>query len=703
MARFLRHVVEASLAGDEAALKESSIGVAVFDREPTYNPKEDPVVRSEARRLREKLQRYYDREGQADTVLIHLPKGGYTAQFEIVAALEVAVEEPVSGLPAPALPPPPRRSRIWVVALLVGMTLGASGMALLRGLHKSVGPLHPVSVYPLTSLPGQELDPTLSPDGKQVAFSADSGTGNFDLFVVGTDGGEPRRLTASADRDLHPAFSPDGQTIAFLRASSAGIEVWTIGVDGRNATKISEIRWFEWFNWRSDLLFSTGYPGPSWVPDGKSLILADVSGTQQGAALWEFEMATGSRRQVTRPANLAHDFFPSVSPDGRHIAFVRQFSASTCDLFVVDRRTGEERRLTTEARDVRGLAWMPDGRSLVYSSTRNGAYQLWRLFLSGGAGPEPVAAPGDRLLTPTISRDGRLLAYTSSTINVNLWRQPLDGRGPARPLVVSSGSNLFPRYSPDGRRIAWASDRTNGWEIWVADADGSRPRQLTRLAHRSSGRLLGTPRWSPDGQWIAFDARVSPNCGIYLVPSAGGEPRLLERNQWEERNPSFSRDGRWIYFNSNRGGTVQVWRRPVAGGPPVRLTTRRGYDAAESPDGRTVYFLPALAEPGIWRVSPDGSGESMLLAAAPFLVRRHWDVVGGRLYFLGHDAEPRTVMRLDPAGGNPERVLTLDRELIADINSLSVSPDGLWLLYARPDRVESNLMAVVLQQARGTP
>src|SRR5215471_15452568 len=76
LSRFLRHVVENTVHGTETSLKESAIGIAVFNRRPSYDPKLDPIVRVEARRLRARLDDYYRRTGGEDPVRICLPKGG---------------------------------------------------------------------------------------------------------------------------------------------------------------------------------------------------------------------------------------------------------------------------------------------------------------------------------------------------------------------------------------------------------------------------------------------------------------------------------------------------------------------------------------------------------------------------------------------------------------------------------------------------
>jgi adenylate cyclase len=86
LSRFLRFAVDQALAGENGSSKETSIGVEIFGRSPDYDPGADPVVRVEARRLREKLAEYYDREGRDDRIHIAMPKGGYLPAFEIRGA-----------------------------------------------------------------------------------------------------------------------------------------------------------------------------------------------------------------------------------------------------------------------------------------------------------------------------------------------------------------------------------------------------------------------------------------------------------------------------------------------------------------------------------------------------------------------------------------------------------------------------------------
>lgn len=117
LSRFLRYIVENALPGKGAILKESVIGVEVFHRGSSYDPKADPIVRVEARRLRTRLQAYYKKSGLDEPIRVSLPKGGYVPAFEI-AAPSVEEEKDGSEITAPITAPPARRefSRLWILA-----------------------------------------------------------------------------------------------------------------------------------------------------------------------------------------------------------------------------------------------------------------------------------------------------------------------------------------------------------------------------------------------------------------------------------------------------------------------------------------------------------------------------------------------------------------------------------------------------------
>src|SRR4051794_27525371 len=132
---FLRYVVDEALAGRGERIKAYSIAVEVLGRDEGFDANADPAVRIEAGRLRRALEHFYLVAGQADPVLIEIPKGAYVPVFTARAApAGEVVPEPDRPPPTPA--PPPRRA--WMAAVVpsvlaaIILLLGASGLALLR-------------------------------------------------------------------------------------------------------------------------------------------------------------------------------------------------------------------------------------------------------------------------------------------------------------------------------------------------------------------------------------------------------------------------------------------------------------------------------------------------------------------------------------------------------------------------------------------
>jgi hypothetical protein len=131
MSRFLRFILEAQLDGREGELKESLIGIEVFGRKPGFDPKRDSTVRSEAARLRARLAEYYDGEGRGDSLVIELPKRGYTPRFR---QLETAGETAPQAIDDERKTPP---RRLWPMVALAGLAVATAAGSWWRFQHQS--------------------------------------------------------------------------------------------------------------------------------------------------------------------------------------------------------------------------------------------------------------------------------------------------------------------------------------------------------------------------------------------------------------------------------------------------------------------------------------------------------------------------------------------------------------------------------------
>jgi Tol biopolymer transport system component len=537
---------------------------------------------------------------------------------------------------------------------------------------------------PLTSYPGRQVTPALSPDGKQVAFAWDGEQGgNFDIYVKLVDAGTPLRLTSNPANELAPAWSPDGRYIAFCQEFSNHVEIWMIPALGGAERKLGE---------------SAVCGGLSWSPDGKFLALVDKNAHGEPYSIFLLSVETGDKRRLTSsPAEYIGDVGPRFSPDGKTLAFLRSSSTLSADIYVLPvtpdgRSLGDPRRLTHDDRSIFAGDWTADGRRIVYSSDQPVSINLWTIPASGGT-PERLTVGGENASDLSVSRVGSRLVYQRDVVDLNIWRIPgpssYDRKSVPSRLIASTQVDEEPQFSPDGKRIAFTSSRSGSYEVWICDREGRNPVQLTS----SNGPQLGSPRWSPDSRWIAFDSPKEGNSDIYVISADGGQQRRLTSGPSNNVRPSWSRDGRWIYFGSNRSGVSQIWKEPAAGGAAVQVTRSGGEEAFESADGKFVY-LAKLGVTGIWRVPVEGAEESQVLDGAK---ENLWmlsdegicffdlkNPTGPALKFYSFTARETTLLRQFPQDTRIDELAT----------ALAVSPDGRWILYTQLDQAGSNLMIV---------
>jgi Tol biopolymer transport system component/DNA-binding winged helix-turn-helix (wHTH) protein len=340
---------------------------------------------------------------------------------------------------------------------------------------------------PLTALPGFHAYPAFSPDGNQVAFVIEGEGRQPGIYTAIVGGEKALRLTSDAG-DSSPTWSPDGGRVAFTRYSpdNHSLSVTVIPALGGSERKLYTFPYrppdsTEWVNWS---------------PSGDFLAFAENRRVQL------LSTADYTTQPLTSPPDRSFDYAPTFSPDGTKVAFVRGTAGANDDLFVVPIKGGEPKRLTFDRCAIYSpSAWTPDGREIVFASSRRGLHNLWRIPVSGGT-PKTIT----RVVTathPSISRKGDLV-YLQQLSNDNIWRlglkDELHVQGPATPLISAKWQNTQPHFSPDGKRIAFESDRSGYSEIWTCDSDGSNCGQLTSL--KGSAR---TAHWSPDGRQIAFE------------------------------------------------------------------------------------------------------------------------------------------------------------------------------------------------------
>jgi Tol biopolymer transport system component len=204
----------------------------------------------------------------------------------------------------------------------------------------------------------------------------------------------------------------------------------------------------------------------------------------------------------------------------------------------------------------------------------------------------------------------------------------------------------------------------------------------------------GAARWSPDGHYIAFESRPEEHSEIYVVEVPGGLPRLVATLPGADNGgPNWSRDGQWIYFCSDQGGgRFQLWKVPFKGGAPIAVTRNGGIFAAESADGRFLYYSK-LDVPGVWKMPLHGGEEIRVLDQLSGLDWSNWALGRNGIYFIGTvDTQPHaTVQFFEFATHKIIPIWTLEKP--AGLG-LALSADGRSILYVQNDFRESAIMLV---------
>ncbi len=536
-------------------------------------------------------------------------------------------------------------------------------------------PAPALKITPFTST-GSAYYPAFSADGKLIAYSARGADGNVDIYVQQIGAGSPLRLTTDPASDLSPVFSPDGRYIAFTRRATL-ILIPSLGGAERE--------------------LGVGV-GPDFSPDGKTIAISSRESATAPIGIFLLSVDTGQKKRLTTAPPAVADQQPRFSPDGRTIAFDRTLSAQSAEVDSVPVSGGGLKRVVGDNRAIDGLAWTPDGGEIVYSTRRLGRPQeLWRVNASGGT-PQPVS-DSQNAIFPAFSRTGMRLAFVRYTYDENIWKLDLTGdkvsAGPTK-LIASTWQDNAPQYSPDGTKIAFASDRSGGYEIWVSNADGSVPVQLT-----SQGGHAGTPRWSPDGKRIAFDASVDGNANIFVIDAGGGAPRQVtatSANDDARSVPSWSSDAKWIYFASNQSGSYEIWRVPVNGGPQNQLTHQGGFDPRESPDGKQLYYLKRRNESEIWKVSPDGGAESAVSTEPGALTDfAWWQPFNDGVYFVSRVPKSNPVthqIQFLSFATKSVSIIAPTSKPVSGYGGFSVSPDRQHIIFAQVDQDENDIMLV---------
>lgn len=435
-----------------------------------------------------------------------------------------------------------------------------------------------------TTSEGTWMAVDVSPDGRTIIFDLLG-----DLYTLPIAGGTATRLTSGPTWDSHPRFSPDGKRIVFVSDRTGAENLWISDADGRNPRAIT----------RGDRMW---YVAPAWTPDGSGIVATRRNGfLVNESELWMYPVDGGAGIKLTVPGRLAHGaafgtderflYFaaipgapnapgaaappgiiqhqlfvldrnsgrvsqrsghvggairPTLSRDGRWLAYVGGNGESGTAIILRDLASGDERVLVENAPwassgrtsdYMPGSAFTPDSRALVTSLEG----KLWSIDVATGRrSPIPFTANVEQQLAELVRTEHRL---EDSLLTVRQIRDP--------------------RLSPDNRRVVFSAlDR-----LWIADlpdapAGDSTPRRVVPRRLTSSDIGEFSPSWSPDGRSIVYVTWHDSLGGeiARIRPVAGSVPERISSTRAFYDKPVYSADGTRIVVERGTRQTRVNWR-----------------------------------------------------------------------------------------------------------------------------------------------
>jgi Tol biopolymer transport system component len=603
------------------------------------------------------------------------PDERYQSMREIAIDLRDVRRQLDSGA-VPSVPPaiPAGRSRGVALAAIGGIALVvAAALFYLTQARKATDrPADAIKIDRITTT-GLVIDAIQSADGKYLAY-VESDAGMQGLYLRQLLGTRPIELVARARVGYWGiAFSKDGESIFYGNKSDKEPlgALYQIPVLGGSPRVI--LRGLD-----SAVTFS---------PDGKRLAYLRVDPGQGGASSLVVAGADGSdvRALVTKrpPEFVAPSFFvaPSWSPDGKRIsAFVRRGDTRNAYLATFDAATGSEQAFDTHYVDGTFTCWLPDGTGILYTAVAPGEYTTGnggQIFLQPYPSGEPKRVTRDLLdyRNVSIAADGRSFVTVGFDAEARVSVIPYAGGEERRIGPERYDGTRGLAWLPDGSGIVYTHFANGASAIWIANADGSNPREIV------GGGTFASPAVSPDGRTLAYVGLRGEQAGVWRSGIDGSSPALLTTAGASYL--IFAPDGRSLYFTASTDGDPATYRLPIEGGTPQRLGALLSR-AGVSPDGSMLAGLYRRDERSPQELAVISAETSQLIRSfgtATFASgggRVEWDHRGDAVLYTTN--ERMNIWRQPMAGGPPQKVTNFSDRVVV---RFALSPDGKSLAMSR--------------------
>jgi serine/threonine protein kinase/Tol biopolymer transport system component len=607
-------------------------------------------------------------------ILVRCLEKNAERRFQSASDLAFAIES-LSGTSTAKSVPQPRSRRAWMPwVIAAALLVGTAVWEMSRPAAAPPNPLEKAHFSHVTDL--ESVGAAISPDGKFVAFISDH-DGPFDVWISQVGTGRSINLTQGKAGPLPAPL----RTVGF---SGDGTEIWLGGGDVGLRLRLLPLTGGTPRNFLGEEAANL-----AWSPDGERIVYHNAG---NGDPMFVADRTGANARRIFGDQPGIHNHFPTWSPDGRWIFFVRGTPATKeMDLWRIDPDGRHAERLTQRNTDVAYPT--PVGNRTVFYVARDGDGSgpwLWAFDLKR-KDSRRASVGLEQYTSVQASADGRKLVATISNPVAGLWSVPILNRlaeeQDVKPFTVPTVRALAPRFG--GASLFYLSSLGTGDGLWRL-RDG----QTTEIWKGADGALLDTPAVSPDGGRVAIVLRQSGKHQLHVLSADGAELQPIAEGIDVQETSCWSPDGKWIVTGGSDATGPGLFKIPLDGGSPVRLVAGQALNPVWSPDGNLIVyagtnvrtFAPLLA------VRPDGTKAEL----PQITVRRSGERVrfspdGKSLIYMQGLLASQDFWLLDLASMKSRPLTRLQNP--ATMQTFDITSDGKQIVF---DRLRENSQVVMI-------
>ena len=516
---------------------------------------------------------------------------------------------------------PPLQKVAWV-SVVVGLAAIILGVLWLRSLSPPSSSVHSyilpgeMTRFSMSRGGGVAVEVAVSPDGRRIAFEANTSGGRPMLWVQSLSSAKAQPLAGTEGADYTPFWSADSRSLGFF----AGGKLYKIEASGGPPQALCDAPQGLGGAWNQDgtIVFGhqwrglmridaaggtpeevtqvekneIGHRWPSFLPDGKHFLYFARATTRAYDGIYLGELGTHQRRLVLRNNSNAAYAQPG------YLLFARN------GMLMAQRFDPRKLALEGDAMPIADHVPIDDIGFAPFTASTNGVliYQAGRArpesqlvwFDRSGKLVEPVIPGVNRYAVPALSPDGNRLAVTvaDEQTNGDIWVIDLARKTKTR-ITFGAGLNVHAIWWPDGKSIVFDSNRGGLPHIYRAAADGTGHEELLL---ETSGFYEWPSSVSPDGRYIAYflcDPKADRLRDVWVLPMFGDrKPFPLVSTPFDEFVAVIAPNGRWAAYQSNETGQFEIYIKPFPTGEGKwQVSTSGGLNPQWRRDGKELFFI----------------------------------------------------------------------------------------------------------------